>query len=101
MFLVGITNIAADFVYPDFDNRNEKLITQQEFTKYYRNFRRDPAADIRQQYIQGSVLNHGDRHGNISTGFDAVKRVEKALKERLEKDNNIIELDLLPVDKKH
>ncbi|MCW3162696.1 GLPGLI family protein [Chryseobacterium oryctis] len=92
--LIGNSNLLP-FVYPEIENGKEKSTSLEEFRKHYKNYRKDPASGIRQQYMQGKIPNQRDSEGNMSTGLDVVNRVEKLLKERLKKDNNILELDLL------
>ena len=45
--------------------------------------------------MAGKIPNQRDHNGNAVSGMDIVLRVEKSLKEKISKDNNIIEIDLL------
>ncbi|WP_294246864.1 GLPGLI family protein [uncultured Chryseobacterium sp.] len=93
--LVNIENIAAETPYPDIDQQKQKNLSLEAFRKYYRDYRNDPASGMRQQYIQGKIPDQTDTGGNFSTGLEIVRRVEKLLKERIKKDNNVIELDMI------
>jgi GLPGLI family protein len=94
--LIGIKNIDTEIIYPELNSRTKELfLTQELFEKLYKKYRNDPAGDIKQLYIQGKIPDQTDTSGNFRTGAEVVRDVERLTKERLTKDNNIIELDLL------
>ena len=45
--------------------------------------------------MQGKLPDQTDTSGNFRTGAEIVREVEALAKERIKKDNNIIEIDLL------
>ncbi|AKK73251.1 hypothetical protein OK18_12080 [Chryseobacterium gallinarum] len=94
--LVGISNLRNDYIYP-FRNKEmeEKKIDLTSFQKYYLQYRNDPGIEIRQLYMQGKLPDQTDTSGNFRTGAEIVREVEALAKERIKKDNNIIEIDLL------
>lgn len=94
--LVGVKNIDSDLQYPEL-NAREKVIplTQEKFRELFINYRKDPAASTKQLYIQGKIVDFKDTSGNFHSAADTVREVEKQTKERIKKDNNIIEIDLL------
>ncbi|QIY90967.1 GLPGLI family protein [Chryseobacterium gallinarum] len=94
--LVGISNLRNDYIYP-FRNKEmeEKKIDLTSFQKYYLQYRNDPGREIRQLYMQGKLPDQTDTSGNFRTGAEIVREVEALAKERIKKDNNIIEIDLL------
>lgn len=94
--LVGIKNISTDLQYPEL-NAQAKVIslTQEKFRELFINYRKDPAASTKQLYIQGKIMDQKDSSGNFRTGAEIVRDIDKLTKERVKKDNNIIELDWL------
>lgn len=94
--LMGIANISSEIQYPDLDpNAKEIILTQQKFNEVFKKYRNDPAAETRQLYMQGKIRDQKDNSGNFRTGAEIVRDVDQLTKERLKKDNNIIEIDLL------
>jgi GLPGLI family protein len=93
--LKGIKNI-TEITYPDLNSRaSEVVLSQSKFRDIFMKYRKDPAAATKQLYIQNKIPDQKDSSGNFRTGAEIVREVEKLAKERIDKDNNIIELDLL------
>ncbi|MBT2622559.1 GLPGLI family protein [Chryseobacterium sp. ISL-6] len=94
--LVGVKNINSDLQYPELNPQAKVIsLTQEKFIELFTNYRKDPAASTRQLYMQGKIIDQKDSSGNFRTGTEVVREVEKLTKERLKKDNNIIEIDWL------
>ncbi|MFZ4927530.1 GLPGLI family protein [Chryseobacterium sp. Mn2064] len=94
--LIGVKNLSKEIEYPDLNSGAKELtLTRKQFEEAFVKYRKDPAAATRQRYIEGKIIDHRDSVGNLRTGADVVRDVEKSSKERLKKDNNIIEIDLL------
>ncbi|QOW09855.1 GLPGLI family protein [Kaistella flava (ex Peng et al. 2021)] len=92
--LMGNKNLEASYRYPDLKEKKIELSLEKykELLNFYRN---DPASKIRMKYMAGKIPHQRDHNGNTVSGMDIVLRVEKSLKEKISKDNNIIEIDLL------
>ncbi|RQO42505.1 GLPGLI family protein [Chryseobacterium sp. KBW03] len=94
--LIGIKNLPKEIPFPDLNSRAKELaLTQQKFEESFIKYRKDPAAAIKQLYIEGKIPDQQDGSGRLRTGADVVREVEQQTKERLKKDNNIIEISLL------
>lgn len=94
--LVGIKNITGETKYPELSSGSKVLVlTEERFRDLFIKYRKDPAADTRQLYIEGKIPDYRDSSGNFRTGAEVIKDVERLSKERVKKDNNIIEIDLL------
>ncbi|WP_370897229.1 GLPGLI family protein [Chryseobacterium gossypii] len=94
--LVGIKNIKGETAYPELNSKaKETVLNRQKFKEVFREYRRDPASSTKQLYIQGKIPDQTDSSGNFRTGAEIVREVDQLAKERVKKDNNIIELDLL------
>lgn len=88
--LKGIKNSNYDFAYPTLNNYSKIDLNSQKFIKVYKNYRVNPATDS-----VGKFPDQRDSEGNFRRGIDIFKELEKNLKKLIEKDNNIIEIDLL------
>ncbi|UZT97216.1 GLPGLI family protein [Chryseobacterium fluminis] len=94
--LVGVRSIDHQTQYPALNSGTKELVlNQKDFNKLFKRYRNDPASSIKQLYIQGKLPDHTDTSGKFRTGAEIVREVEQLVKERLKKDNNIIEIDLL------
>ena len=68
-----------------------------DYKKYqtvYKNYRRDPRANLKKMAQDGQFYVTDDA-GNRLDNADYLKSQEKAVMERMKKNNNILELDLL------
>lgn len=88
--LKGIRNTTSDFVYPFVNNATEFHVTENEYNKVYRNFRKNPVANL-----VGKIPDQYDASGNFKSGAEILRNLEKIQLEMIAKDNNIIELSLL------
>ena len=92
--MIGVKKLPQNYSYPESEDRKIKM-SYEEYKKNFNIYRNDPAATIRMKYNSGKIPNQRDHNGNPVSGMDVVKRVEKALKEKISKNNNIIERDLI------
>ncbi|MDQ1858908.1 GLPGLI family protein [Chryseobacterium sp. WLY505] len=94
--LVEIKNISDDIKYPELNSKTKDIIlNENKFRELFQKYRNDPAAETRQLYMQGKIIDQKDNLGNFRKGAEIVRDVDRLTKERLKKDNNIIEIDLL------
>ncbi|MCS4305561.1 GLPGLI family protein [Chryseobacterium sp. BIGb0232] len=94
--LVGIKKVIGSSQYPELDSRsNELYLTQDKFIELFKKYRKDPGSETRQLYLAGKIPDQKDSSGNFHKGAEIVREVDKLAKERIKKDNNIIEIDLL------
>ena len=94
MELKGISKNVLDRDILAFES--EKLIVV-EFKKYktlYKNYRKDPLANFRKVAMAGQAFMIDDSGKEIK-GQDYIKYQEKLVRDRVKKNNNILELDLL------
>lgn len=92
--LIGNKKLESSYRYPDLKEKKIELSMgkYKELLNFYRN---DPASKIRMKYMAGKIPNQRDHEGNPVSGMDIVLRVEKSLKEKISKENNLLEIDLL------
>lgn len=88
--LKGIKAKKIDYYYPYVNNYKDVKITYPKYVKIYKNFRKNPMAGS-----IGAFPDQTDANGVFHSGNEIFRQFEKAALEDLEKDNNIIELDLL------
>lgn len=78
-------------LYNNLENEKKiKKYTINDFIKFYKDFRKDPAKDFRQRAISGEIYYESEEKK-----IEHMRTVEKFRKDRIKKDNNIIEIDLL------
>ncbi|MFP3596937.1 GLPGLI family protein [Chryseobacterium sp. SIMBA_029] len=93
--LAEISNL-KEIGYPERGKETkETSFNLADFKKYYLQYRNDPGANVKKLYTEGRLPDFTDTSGNFHTGAETVRNVEKLAIERLKKDNNIIELELL------
>jgi len=88
--LKGIKSNTTEFNYPNVDNSKSYNLNYDQYVKKYKNFRKDPTADL-----VGKIPDQRDANGNFRTSTQIIKELHDQWMERLKKDNNIIEIDLL------
>ncbi|MDP2454789.1 MULTISPECIES: GLPGLI family protein [unclassified Kaistella] len=89
--LIGVKNSAANFVYPSSVSLKDlPSLDYNMFKKKFKEYRGNPAADL-----MGSIPDQPDRNGNMKTGTEIWLEISKREKDKLKKDNNILEIDLL------
>jgi len=94
--LTGIKNNIPDYNYPILNTRSPKIdISFEKYIEIYKEYRRDPAKDYRIEVMKGNIFDTLDDNGNIETPQQKLKELDTLLKNKLKKDNNILELDLL------
>ncbi|WP_193813766.1 hypothetical protein [Kaistella flava (ex Peng et al. 2021)] len=60
------------------------------FKKKFKEYRGNPAADL-----MGSIPDQTDRNGSMKTGTEIWLEIFKKEKDKLKKDYNLLEIDLL------
>jgi len=88
--LKGIKNSETDFEYPELNNFRIMKVNYPKYVKVYKKYRKNPMADQ-----IGMFPDQTDSNGVFRTGAEIFRANEKIVLERLSKDNNIIEIDLL------
>lgn len=94
MELKGIKNNALERDIHISEWENPIVIDYKKYQNVYRSYRKDPMANFRQKAQEGEVFITDDSGKQIS-GSDYVKSQEKLMQERMKKNNNLIELDLI------
>ncbi|WHF52589.1 GLPGLI family protein [Chryseobacterium gotjawalense] len=89
--LIGVKNATENFVYPSSVSLKDlPAIDYKMFKRKFKEYRDNPAADL-----LGSIPDQPDRNGNMKTGTELWLEISKIEKDKLKKDNNILEIDLL------
>ncbi|MCA6065576.1 GLPGLI family protein [Chryseobacterium sp. RG1] len=86
----GVKDSPEEFIYPNLNNYKEIKVTHPQFVKVFKTYRINPAASL-----IGRIPDFTDSEGNHINGQQKVKEIEKIRLEKLKKDNNILELELL------
>lgn len=86
----GIKNNTTDFEYPNLNNYQEFKLSYDQFAKKFKNYRKNPTADLVDQ-----IPDQTDADGNFRTSTQILKEWNDRLLDRFKKDNNIIEINLL------
>ena len=92
--LKGIKNntLERDILAFEFDKPIP--VNYSKYQTIYKNYRKDPLANFRKAALSGQAYMIDDS-GKEIRGQDYVKYQEKMMQERMKKNNNILELDLL------
>lgn len=91
LVLKGIKNRTAAFQYPNRkDDFGEIKVDYSGFVKAYLQNRADPVA-----HLIGRIPDQRDSEGNFKTGEQIIRENKKMMLEKISKDNNIIEIDIL------
>ncbi|KIC64398.1 hypothetical protein RM51_06360 [Chryseobacterium taiwanense] len=88
--LKGVKDSSEEFIYPNLNNYKEIKVNYPQFVKVFKTYRINPAASL-----IGRIPDYTDSEGNHINGQQKVKEIEKIRLEKLKKDNNILEIDLL------
>lgn len=80
--LKGIKNLNYDFIYPDNSFDNKIKLSNKKFIKTFKENRKYPAIAMKLRYPKAEDA-------------EMIKEIEKYLLEDIQKDNNIIEIDLI------
>lgn len=70
-------------------------LDENQFKKAYIEYRNDPYRSYKQIMAQGNVIEHRDSSGALIDSQEWMRDAEKSQKERNERLNNLLELDLL------
>jgi GLPGLI family protein len=78
-------------IYNNIDKgKNIRNFTINEFTKFYKDYRKDPAKEFKQRAMSGEIYYESEEKRS-----EHIRTVEKLRKDRIKKDNNIIEIDMI------
>ncbi|PVV56271.1 GLPGLI family protein [Chryseobacterium sp. HMWF035] len=89
--LKEVKKIISSKIYNNVDlGKNIRLFTTNKFVKFYKDFRKDPAKDFKQRAMSGDVYYESDEKRS-----EHIRIVEKLRKDRIKRDNNIIEIDMM------
>lgn len=89
--LKGIKNTQNPFEYPyRKDEARETKLSHEAYIKKYLQNRTDPTA-----HLVGKIPDQRDSEGNFQTGEQIIREIRQKLLEKISKDNNIIEIDIL------
>lgn len=86
----GIRNNTSDFEYPKLNNYQEFNLSYNQFVKKFKNYRKNPTADL-----VDLIPDQTDANGNFRTSTQILKEMNNQWLERFKKDNNLIEINLL------
>lgn len=92
--LKGIKNNTLERDILAFEFEKPIGLDYKKYQTVYKNYRRDPMANLKKMAQDGQFYVTDDA-GNRLDNADYLKSQEKAVMERMKKNNNILELDLL------
>lgn len=88
--LKGIKSNKEPFVYPDLHNYRIVELNHSQFIKKFKSYRQNPTADL-----VGRIPDQRDADGKFRTSSEIIRELNQQALERLAKENNLIELNLL------
>ncbi|QOW09556.1 GLPGLI family protein [Kaistella flava (ex Peng et al. 2021)] len=88
--LKGIKSATTEFDYPNLNNYKEYKLSYDQYVKKYKNYRKNPTADL-----VDKIPDQRDANGNFRTSTQIIRELNNQWLERFKKDNNIIEVNLL------
>lgn len=94
--LVGIQNLEGKPTLMQV-NRNEIFVTKEKFNQYWKEYKNDPAKNIKLLHSSSEMsdtLFYNANDGSRLTKQDLIRNKEKGLKENLKKYNNYLEKNL-------
>jgi len=94
MELKGIRKNVLERDILAFEFEKPIVLDYKKYRTVYKNYRKDPMANFRKKAQEGEVFIT-DESGNKLNNADYMKSQEKMMMERMKKNNNLIELDLL------
>ncbi|SEM59635.1 GLPGLI family protein [Chryseobacterium taichungense] len=93
--LIGIKKMGTEKISTsNFINRKSIEVNEQQFSKLWKNHKKDPARDYRMKYSgpsSGGNLNVG---GQIISKREIIKKYEEQALEKIKSENNFIELEM-------
>lgn len=90
--LKGIKNLKSDTTNPNVFEHKEIAVTAKQFQKLTDQYKADPTIGLKQLSVGGATLI---MKGNSPDNAKMMKEAEARMKEKIKKDNNPIELDLI------
>jgi len=88
--LKGTKSGPEQFVYPNVGNYPEFELNYSQFLKKLKNFRQNPTTDLASR-----IPDQRDSEGKLRTSAEIIREINQQWLERLAKDNNLIELNLI------
>lgn len=93
--LIGISKLETPIRVEDIYDQKAIEINYSQYEKLFKDNRKDPLRHFRNLVSAGTIKNARDQNGNPITSQQLYKNRETQMLEKLNKDNNIIELNLL------
>lgn len=94
MELKGIKNNVIERDIFSFASEKPVAIDYKKYQSAYKAYRKDPLANFKKKTLAGEIYMT-DESGNRLNGADYIKSQEKLMSERMKKNNNILEINLL------
>lgn len=82
--------ISQNNIYESENLNKKRKLSLTEFSIFYKEFRKDPIKEFRQRAMSGEIYYESEEKKR-----EHIIQVEKLRKERIRRDNNIIEINLL------
>ncbi|HBR12526.1 MAG TPA: GLPGLI family protein [Chryseobacterium sp.] len=94
MELKGIKNNVIERDIFSFASEKPVAIDYKKCQSAYKAYRKDPLANFKKKTLAGEIYMT-DESGNRLNGADYIKSQEKLMSERMKKNNNVLEINLL------
>ena len=88
--LKGIRSSQEELVFPDLGQYSITEVNYNQYVKKLKSYRANPTADL-----VGRIPDQRDSTGKMRTSAEVLREINQQAMERLAKENNLIEIDLL------
>ncbi len=88
--LKGIRSSQEELVFPDLGQYSITEVNYNQYVKKLKSYRANPTADL-----VGRIPDQRDSTGKMRTAAEVLREINQQAMERLAKENNLIEIDLL------
>ena len=88
--LKGIQSSQEELVFPDLGQYSITEVNYNQYVKKLKSYRANPTADL-----VGRIPDQRDSTGKMRTAAEVLREINQQAMERLAKENNLIEIDLL------
>lgn len=88
--LKGIRSNQEEFAYPDLGQYKIIELSYNQFVKKFKNYRANPTADL-----VGRIPDQPNADGTMRTSAEVIREINQQIMNKLAKDNNLVELNLL------
>ena len=88
--LKGIRSSQEELVFPDLGQYSITEVNYNQYIKKLKSYRANPTADL-----VGRIPDQRDSTGKMRTAAEVLREINQQAMERLAKENNLIEIDLL------